>query len=152
MPNTNPETGIRYTVYSMRSLNPDMYQELWYGSQAVDLTYEAAYRDALEEAKLDAKREAEGNNEEFNADDFAAEFECPDLEIDEHDIEGTYEGVHYQISHLGGGELLWVLESPHTGEFKLCSPCCPGACDGDSPYVGGYSGYAVPAEWLRKDL
>ena len=103
MTNTNPITGIPYTCYSMRSLDPDVYQELWYGSHATDVTYEAAYRDALEEAKLDAKRAAEGNNEEFDEEDFEAGWECPEFDIDEHDIEGTYEGVRYEISHLGGG-------------------------------------------------
>ena len=136
----------------MRSLDPDVYDILWHGSQAVDLTYEEAYKEAQLEAIRTARYEAMENEEaDFNEEEFLARWECPDFDIDEHDIEGTYAGVHYQISHLGGAELLWVLESPHTGEFSLCSPCCPGACDGDSPCVGGFAGFAVPAEWLRKE-
>lgn len=150
MTNTHPTTGIHYTVYSMRSLNPDVYQELWYGPHAFDFTEQVAYEEALADAKREAERAAKENGEEFDEKDFEEGFECPDFEIDEHTIFGTYGEVRYEISHLGGAELLWVLESPHTGEFVLCSPCCPGACDGDSPIVGGFTGYAVPAEWLRK--
>lgn len=150
MTNTHPTTGVRYTVYAMRSLDPDVYDTLWNGSQAVDLTYEAAYKDAQEEAVRLAKWAATDCGEEFDEEDFIEGWECPDIDIDEHSIAGTYGGVRYEISHLGGGELLWVLESPHTGQFVLCSPCCPGACDGDSPIVGGFTGYSVPAEWLRK--
>lgn len=150
MTNINPTTGIRYTVYSMVKLDPDVYHELWYGNGAVDVTLEEAYSEALAEAKEQARLEAIENGEEFDEEDFVEGWECPDFDIDEHDIEGVYKGVHYQISHLGGAELLWVLESPHTAEFSLCSPCCPGACDGDHPIVGGFKGYAVPAEWLCK--
>lgn len=151
MTNTHPTTGIRYTVYAMRSLDPDVYQELWYGPGATDVTYEEAYKEAKEEAIRLAKWAAIDCGEEFDEADFNEGWECPDLEIAEHNISGTYEGVKYEISHLGGAELLWVLESPHTREFLLGSPCVPNACDGDSPIVGGFIGYAVPAEWLRKE-
>lgn len=46
MTNTNPETGIRYGVIYMNSLDPDVANELWgYGSTQVrDLSYEAALK------------------------------------------------------------------------------------------------------------
>lgn len=151
IPNTHPTTGIRYTVYAMRNLDPDVYRGLWYGPDAIDVTYEEMYKEALSEALKRAKHKSELIDEEFDEADFVANWECPDIAIDEHNISGTYEGVRYEISHLGGAELLWVLESPHIGQFVLCSPCCPGACDGDSPIAGGFSGYAVPEEWLSKE-
>jgi len=151
IPNSHPTTGIRYTVYAMQNLDPDVYQELWYGPGATDITYEAAYKEAQEEAVRLAKQAAVDCGEEFDEEDFIEGWECPDIDIDEHDIAGTYEGVRYEISHLGGAELLWVLESPHVGQFVLCSPCVPNACDGDSPIAGGFTGYAVPEEWLNKE-
>jgi len=151
MPNTHPTTGIRYTVYAMQNLDPGVYQELWYGSGAVDITYEEAYEEELSLAIKRARYEAEVNGKEFDEADFIEDWECPEFEIDEPNIAGTYDGVRYEISWLGGAPLLWVLESPHTGRFVLCSPCCPQSCDGDSPIAGGFTGYAVPEEWLSKE-
>lgn len=151
MINTHPVTGIRYTVYSMRNLKSWIYEELFYGSQATDLSYEEAYEEELSLAIKRARYEAEVNGEEFDEADFIEDWECPEFEIDEPNIAGTYDGVRYEISWLGGAPLLWVLESPHTGQLSLCSPCCPQACDGDSPIAGGFTGYAVPEDWLRKE-
>jgi len=151
MINTHPVTGIRYTVYSMRNLKSWIYEELFYGSQATDLSYEEAYEEELSLAIKRARYEAEVNGEEFDEADFIEDWECPEFEIDEPNIAGTYDGVRYEISWLGGAPLLWVLESPHTGRFVLCSPCCPQSCDGDSPIAGGFTGYAVPEEWLSKE-
>lgn len=151
MINTHPVTGIRYTVYSMRNLKSWIYEELFYGSQATDLSYEEAYEEELSLAIKRARYEAEVNGKEFDEADFIEDWECPEFEIDEPNIAGTYDGVRYEISWLGGAPLLWVLESPHTGQFVLCSPCCPQACDADSPIAGGFTGYAVPEEWLSKE-
>lgn len=151
MINTHPVTGIRYTVYSMRNLKSWIYEELFYGSQATDLSYEEAYEEELSLAIKRARYEAEVNGKEFDEAGFIEDWECPELEIDEPNIAGTYDGVRYEISWLGGAPLLWVLESPHTGQFVLCSPCCPQACDADSPIAGGFTGYAVPEEWLSKE-
>lgn len=151
MINTHPITGIRYTVYSMRNLKSWIYEELFYGSQATDLSYEEVYEEELSLAIKRARYEAEVNGKEFDEADFIEDWECPELEIDEPNIAGTYDGVRYEISWLGGAPLLWVLESPHTGRFVLCSPCCPQSCDGDSPIAGGFTGYAVPEEWLSKE-
>ena len=53
-PNIHPETSIRYGVISDYSLDPDVVQELFYGSQARDLTYEAALRQLRHEAEAEA--------------------------------------------------------------------------------------------------
>ena len=151
MINTHPVTGIRYTVYSMRNLKSWIYEELFHGSQATDLSYEEAYEEELSLSIKRARYEAEVNGKEFDEAGVIEDWECPELEIDEPNIAGTYDKVRYEISWLGGAPLLWVLESPHTGQFVLCSPCCPQACDGDSPIAGGFTGYAVPEEWLSKE-
>jgi hypothetical protein len=53
MTNTNPQTGIRYGVIACNSLDQDVVNDLFYGSGATDVSYEAAY----EEAKAEAQRE-----------------------------------------------------------------------------------------------
>lgn len=148
-PNTHPTTGIRYTVYAMKNLDPGVYQELWYGSGAVDITYEEAYEEELSLAIKRARYEAEVNGKEFDEADFIEDWECPEFEIDEPNIAGTYDGVRYEISWLGGAPLLWVLESPHRFFGNLCSPCCPGAVDFDSG-PGLFEGYGVPDDWISK--
>lgn len=60
MTNTDPETGIAYGVIAMQSLDNDVGQELWYGPQARDLSYEAA----LEELKVEVEREADDIEDE----------------------------------------------------------------------------------------
>lgn len=69
------------------------------------------------------------------------------IQIDEPTIEGNYQGVHYQISWLGGAPLLFVFESPFKGMFQLCSPCVPNAVSLESPSDVGAEGYDVPPDW-----
>ena len=85
-------------------------------------------------------------------DDFVAaylESKYDSIQIDEPIIEGELDGVHYRISWLGGAPMLICLKSPYRIRANLCSPCCPGACDGGSPNPDGYEGYGVPADWMR---
>lgn len=49
-PNVNPETLIRYGVIACDKLDQDLVQELFYGPDAVDLSYKATY----DEAKVQA--------------------------------------------------------------------------------------------------
>jgi hypothetical protein len=157
---SNPVTGIRYGVIACASLDPDLVQELFYGHQAVDLSYKAAY----DEAKKQAEREADQVEEEVSMDHPG----CDDLgpwieavwerkgyqdrddfiscelekfsdmcEIDEPTIEGEYEGVKYQIGWLGGAPLLWVIEGPIGWAARLCSPCVPNAADLDGGFATG---------------
>lgn len=94
--------------------------------------------------------------------DDAFEREC-DFMIDEPWIEGTYEGVRYAISWLGGAPLLWSFDGPEAVAERLCSPCVPGAADLDGDftlasemladgvdYSAGYGCHAIPRDWLRK--
>lgn len=53
MTNTNPTTGIRYGVIAGNSLNPELFDELYFGGR--DLTYEAAKAEAKAEAQLTAE-------------------------------------------------------------------------------------------------
>lgn len=77
MTNTNPETGTRYGYIACNSLNQDLVQELFYGSQAKNLDYEEAYADAkaeaqrewanlLEEAAISAAESGEDRQADFD--------------------------------------------------------------------------------------
>lgn len=144
--NTNPETGIRYTVYSSHSIDSDLMQDLWFThGKNIDEEY------AMQQAYLDARSEAQDAaveaGETFDEDEFEAEWECPDLQIDEPTIRGLYEGVDYMISWLGGAPLLHIFDSPYRFFGNLCSPCIPNAVNFDSG-PGPYEGYGVPPDWL----
>jgi hypothetical protein len=174
--NVNQETGIRYGVIALNSLDQDLAQELQFGANAVDLSYEQAYSDAKaeataaygrfkEEAELaasetdlnmsDRAREAFVENHVLNAsegrdllqyEDDAMEQFSDLYQSCEPTIEGAYGGVKYRISWLGGAPMLWVLDSPWTTIGKLCSPCVPGAVDLDAG-CGESEGYDVPQDW-----
>jgi hypothetical protein len=152
--NTNPETGIRYTVFALNNINPDVAQELFYGPQAHDESHRRAMKELEEEARKDAGyRVEDGALESEDVEDWVeAQVErcSEDLQIEEPLIEGTLEGVEYQITWLGGAPLLWVFESPHKSTFRLCSPCVPNACDGDSPDENGHEGYDIPEDWKEQ--
>lgn len=49
------EHGVRYGIISANSLHPDVVHDLCYGSQAKDLSYEAAREDATNEAEKAAE-------------------------------------------------------------------------------------------------
>lgn len=125
MINVHPSTGIHYGVISSNSLRHEVTDELLYGSQATDHSYETA---------LQAWRD-DGHHPD-------------DFEYEPH-ITGTLDGVKYASCWLGGALLFFILESPHTGEFALCSPCIPNTADCDTP--GAFTGYTVPADWLNED-
>lgn len=179
-PNTNPDTGIAYGVIAVQSLDDDVGQELWYGSQARDLSYEAA----IEELKAEVEREAESHLDNircalaerggYTDREYEAAFEEEEeqafdgmsaeewvesqiehrqesIQIEEPTIEGTYEGVTYRIDWLGGAPLLWVFKSPHVTLARPCSPCVPGAGDLDNVDERGIAAYDVPADWRRTE-
>lgn len=128
MTNHNPETGIAYGYISANELDQDLVQELLYGRQARDLSYE--------EAQI-AWAELDGYNapEEF-------EYEC-----EEPIITGTYEGVTYCTSWLGGALHFFIYQSPIIEKGRPCSPCVPLALDLGSVGKGNYEGYGVPQGW-----
>lgn len=165
MSNVNPETGIRYGVISMNSLDPDLADDLWFGPDATNVSYDYAYAEAkaeeegkyeahLEEAEI-AANETDPNMSEEDFETFIENwFEERDIEyckelfvdraldqfsdccqIDEPTIEGIYDGVEYQITWLGGAPLLWVLKGPEGNARQLCSPCVPNAANLDDGFV-----------------
>lgn len=165
MINTSPDTGIRFGVIACNSLNQDLVQDLFYGSQATDLSYKAAYDEAkaqaehdyecmLEDAKiaaaetdyhmLDSDLESwvwdyfDQQNRSYDREEFVdQELErFSDIcQIEEPTIKGVLDGVSYEIGWLGGAPLLWVLDGPEGNARQLCSPCVPNAANLDGGFV-----------------
>lgn len=160
--NQHPLTGVRYGVIALNNLDDDIAQTLMFGPGATNLSYAAAYEEARCGAGNQAEEEATtrrlqpGSNErkEFVEDriELLLERFSDCYQDDEPHIEGTYQGIKYQISWLGGAPLLWVFESPSIVDVQsLCSPCVPNAGDLDSgivPAGEGYPCYGVPEDWM----
>lgn len=191
--NTNPETSIRYGVIACNSLDSDLVSDLFHGPQAIDLSYAAAYEeakadagkqfdDAMEDATIAAaeiggmgenetetflEEHLEGvlgmaDRDQFIEDKLEEFSDC--CQIDEPKIEGTYDGVKYGISWLGGAPLLWVYEGPIGYANRLCSPCVPNAADLDGGWnefettdtdtdtAYEHQCYVVPRDWLAMEV
>lgn len=157
--NTDPNTGIRFTVYSCSKLDGDVLHSLIVNGK--DLTYAAALDKEIKRQHAEWAQGCENICEAAQDmgqpsptfDDFKPYLDNFDPQIEEPVIEGEVDGVKYRLDWLGGAQMLLCLESPIIGHFALCSPCVPGACDGNNPTsrVDGYMGYAVPPDWLHID-
>ena len=53
--NCNPQTGIRYSVFALNHLNPDVADELWYGPQAKNLTEIEVEKEVRAEAESESE-------------------------------------------------------------------------------------------------
>lgn len=161
--NVNPETNIRYGVIALDSLDGDLAQELMFGMNAIDLTFEDIQGEAYSEAEAQASDEGveESELDEW-VDSRAAEI-MEDVQIDEPHIRGGYEGVHYEILWLGGAAILFVTEGPVGYCGSLCSPCVPNTGDLDSGFElededadrdedeFQFKCYVVPKWWLEEN-
>ena len=143
-PNFNENVGLAFTYFSCNNLDPEVVNELQ--QKGEDLNYSYALMDASFKAATAVK------NGCFDSYDEAYEQELAALE-DWEDFEpvhiGEHEGVFYLTSWLGGALLLCVMDSPLRGRFAKCSPCLPGALDGDTP--GDQEGFDIPENWKRKE-
>ena len=134
LPNVNPETGIRYGVVALDSLEDWAFDEFFY--QGRNVTADAA----LEEAIANGLDPDDDDATQDFWDDYQAEEENYELE--------TKDGLKLGLSYLGGAPLVWVFESPVTTEARECSPCVPGAGDLDSQEPGSFTCYTLPSEWF----
>ncbi len=153
MTNMDPRTGIRYTIFSANELDTDLFADLW--MHGTNVSEAAADREEIARQRSEWEDECERlsvaaleEGTDLVLDDFEPDLDNFDPQIEEPTIEGVYEGVTYIISYLGGAPIVWIIESPLIGHFYLCSPCCPGACNGGSRNSKGLMGYDVPPDWL----
>lgn len=159
MSNINPDTGVRYGVVALQSLDPDLADRLMYGPQASNLSYDQAYEEARDKAETSAAERAAELGFVHGSRDWDDYVEDQvDLALDEfsdtyqssEDVyAGVLNGITYRISWLGGAPFLWALQSPEiVGVRSLCSPCIPNAGDLDSGLdPQGYPCYGLPADW-----
>lgn len=145
--NFHRETGIAFGYIAANELDSDLVDELIYGPQAKDLSYQDQFNEFLDAARKDA----EYSDLPFDA--AAAVHSFNDLyEPCEPIIAGELDGVKYCSSWLGGALHFWIFESPYAGLFQPCSPCVPGAADLGSPSKRGIEGYDVPIDWRLPNL
>ena len=152
MYNTNTETGVAYGVISLRSIDPELANELWY-DHGTDMDYESGLVDHISDAI--AAWVNEGNDFDDFDEDGARQAFAESYESYEPTITGAFEGVKYTIMHLGGAPLLYITHSPHVvDDAPQCSPCVPNAGDLDSYHRGDRGStrcYTTPADWLGSE-
>lgn len=164
--NKDPDTGIAYGYIRSDKLHPETVEQLQYGPQARNLTYEKAKLDwlddkrrahdaALEEKKI-ARAELDGGtlseDEDTEFDEQEALDEFNDTWQNDEDVHaGELDGVVYQSSWLGGALHFWIFKSDIVVETVACSPCVPGAGDLHTLQAGGMPTYGVPQAWLREE-
>ena len=130
--NINTETGIRFGYISSNKLDPEVVHTLMF-EVGVDLAFEE-YMAELEEKY----------GEDFDEYTAVGGYHC-----EEPIITGSYEGVSYSSSWLGGALNFFIFESPVITKCALCSPCVPGA--GDLGSEGEFEAYGVPDNWLKEE-
>ena len=150
MSNVNEETGIRFGIISANSLNQDVFMDIVYSGRDVH------WDEFVDEVKKETRAKWEAGElanceDETDLEDIIEDLitnQADNFYDDEPVIEFTAGGVSGRTTWLGGEQMLWVFESPHTTKRSLCSPCVPGAVDLDSgEYEEGYEGYDVPPGW-----
>lgn len=143
-PNFNENVGLPFTYFSCNNLNPEVVNELQ--QKGEDLNYSSALQEASFKAETAVEKGCFDSYDEAYEQELAA---LEDLEDFEPVHMGEQEGVFYVTSWLGGAMLLCVMDSPLRGKFSRCSPCLPGALDGDTP--GDQEGFDIPENWKRKE-
>ena len=158
-PNTNLATGIAYGVISSQNLDPELVDQLMYGPQAKDLSYE----NWIDDRRNDLHSQIHGVLEDCGMEnpdylsqvivDGISDEDFGDYHNDEPLITGRYEGVRYGTCWLGGALNFFIFESSVVlDDVPECSPCLPCAGDLDS-YLAGRRGnaqcYGVDVTWLN---
>lgn len=144
--NFDPETGISYGYVSANQLDQELVQELIFGQQATDESFERFLSEKAAELDMEVDE---------LPDDIADDYYC-----EEPDIMGTLDGVQYLTSWLGGTLHFFILSSPVVARLRQCSPCVPNAHDirkRDAAYSADQArdlpfsvGYTVPRDWFSE--
>lgn len=137
--NTNHETGIRYGVIAVNSLDPDLANDLFYGPDAVDLSYQEAY----EEAKAEYGTEWDNAREEA---EIAAGETDPNMTDDERE--------RFIEKHMIGAGICWTHWDKKTFEdrdeyIESRLERFSDLCQIDEPIIEGvYEGVTYHISWL----
>ena len=150
--NINPKTNISYGVIAVSSLADWVWDEIQsYGrslsheayiehsdiGRAIQFIHDAI--DCLDISMdcVDELKHIVGTLEQQLNDEYAPE---------EEEFEYNKDGLHLQLTWLGGAPLIYVMDSPHTRMVRQCSPCCPNAGDLDTK-DGNIFAYDLPKDW-----
>jgi hypothetical protein len=140
LPNTNPETGVRYGVVALNTLADWVFDEFFHNG--TNVSYEAALEEFKQSILAYSVSVSDEEIQDFN-DHYEGEEECYELETSV--PEGT---LKLGLSYLGGAPLVWVFQSPHTTRARLCSPCIPNGGDLDNQDPDGEECYTLPPDWF----
>ena len=163
--NIHPATGVRYGVISFQDLKSWCLEDLFYGPNVENLSYQEAVTQLQAEVQAEVEAEVDDGKllPEQAEDEVSERVErrAEHIDIDCPVLRGELDGVQYMILWLGGAPLLYVVGGLHAWGKCLCSPCVPNAVnlsDGYrlvteefDPEEGEYLCYAVPRDWLWED-
>jgi hypothetical protein len=150
--NIDTETGIRYGIVSMNSLNEWAWESM---EQGDDLDYDAfkkevisslssSIREALEQYSLDYQNDSDAIADDV-WDGLEVEYEsngdCRRYALEE-------DGCSLQTTSSGD---LFVFKSPFYTHAQFCSPCVPGAGNLDCPCENGPKTYCIGWEWYDEE-
>ena len=122
--NMNVETGIRYGIVSMHSLDCEIQSELF--DKAMDAYYD------------------------WFVENYPEESQNEDLEIDCETISGT-SIEHEGLELVYRWDSICVCKSKKTVKVNLCSTCVPNAGDLSSPDKNGFEAYTIPKDWYVQE-
>lgn len=132
--NINSETGIAFGYVSANELDSDLVQELLYGTHTTNHSYDAWVESCYED----------GSDPDDCADNYYS---------DEEQISGTYEGVTYCTSWLGGALNFFITNSSVITEVaEKASPCVPNAGILSAKMDGSTQSYSVPQDWWNTQI
>lgn len=153
--NTHPRTGVQYGYISANALDSEVVNALMYET-GTDLSYREALVNLANRLSLQVdhfKYEQHKEAEEWLANNHDDIFDrwMQEYEDSEPIVKGTYEGVEYLSSWLGGALNFFILYSPYiTERARQASPCVPNAAILDT-LDGNVRGYNVPNNWRYND-
>ena len=148
--NIDKETGIRFGVLPVNSLNWDALDEIL--QRGKDVGFEQFKQETVKTVR-DAVLEALDFLPKHCAESLADR--CAQAAETSSELGEGYESdeCHYSFETedtklLLRGQYVWVLKSPHIVRCALCSPCCPGAGNLDEICDDGAETYGLDSSWL----
>lgn len=159
--NYNPETGIPYGYISLSALNPEVVETLLYGPHVLNLSELMRKAEILKEVfkehdveigEIESVAQIHDLEERLcdmpgASCEYDDKLEAAGMFAEEEILQGTYQGVTYQVSWLGGAQAFWIFNSPViTERAEPASPCLPGVGILDS-LTGKVKCYDVPPTW-----
>lgn len=81
----------------------------------------------------------------------SAAYDDRDGSCEEEEFEWDAGDCKLLLGYLGGGTLIWVIDSSYTTNAAACSPCVPNAGDLDNPRsaTGGYPCLCLPPSYYK---